>query len=129
MNISGIGTDAVEIERFKKVVEKRGKDFLKKIFTKRELEYTGSKKAVYMHMAGRFAAKEAIKKALPVNIQTGLNWSDIEILNGENGKPYALLHGKAKELMAKYKLSQVFVSISHTETIATSNALVVENGS
>lgn len=129
MKIEGIGIDAVEVERFRKAAEKHGRHFLEKIFTKKELEYTGSKKASYIHMAGRFAAKEAIKKALPDGMQSGLKWSDIEILNSENGKPYALLHGKAGRLMEKYKQLQVFVSISHTHTLATSNALVVKNGS
>ena len=129
MNIVGIGIDALEIERFRKAVEERGEKFLSKIFTQKEIDYAGTKKARYMHMAGKFAAKEAVKKALPDGADIGMNWADIEILNNEDGKPYALLHGQAKELMDKYNLSQVFVSISHTGTIATSNAMVVKDGS
>lgn len=129
MNIAGIGIDAIEIERFKTAIDKRGEVFLKKIFTQKELEYANDKgSGYYMHMAGKFAAKEAVKKALPEGIKIGLNWSDIEILNGEDGKPYALLHGSAKELKKKYDLSHVLVSISHTKDLATSNAMVVKNG-
>jgi len=128
MSIMGIGIDAVNVERFTRTVEKRGEEFLSRIFTEKELEYAGKKKGYYMHMAGKFAAKEAVKKALPDGAQIGLNWFNIEILNGEDGKPYVVLHGQAKELMDKFKLSQVLVSISHTRDIAASNALVVKDG-
>ncbi|RKY40852.1 MAG: holo-[acyl-carrier-protein] synthase [Candidatus Makaraimicrobium thalassicum] len=128
MNIAGIGIDALKIERFKKAIEQRGENFLKRIFTQKELEYAGSKKAFYVHMAGKFAAKEAVKKALPDGAELGLNWSDIEILNGKDGKPYALLHGQAEYLMKKYNLSQMVVSISHTDDLAVSNAMGVHDG-
>ena len=128
MNIAGIGIDAVKIERFRKVVDQRGDIFLKKIFTEKELEYAGTRPAFSAHMAGKFAAKEAVKKALPNGAKVGLNWSDIEILNTEDGKPYALLHGHAKRLMEKFDLAQIHVSISHTKDLAISNAVGVKNG-
>lgn len=130
MNIQGIGIDAIEIERFENAIGQHGEAFLKRIFTGKELDHAVSKnkKGYYMHMAGKFAAKEAVKKALPDGARIGLNWSDIEILNAEDGKPYAVLHGQAKSLMEKFNLSQVFVSISHTHNLATSNAMVVKDG-
>ncbi|MEA3489537.1 MAG: holo-ACP synthase [Candidatus Omnitrophota bacterium] len=128
MNIAGIGIDAVDVERFGKAVDQWGEEFLKKIFTPGELDYAGTKKARIMHMAGKFAAKEAVKKALPDGAEIGLNWADIEILNGDDGKPYAELHGHARSLMERFNLSRVFVSISHTRDLATSNAMVVKDG-
>jgi holo-[acyl-carrier protein] synthase len=128
MNIAGIGIDAVNVERFGRTAEKRGKEFLSKIFTAQELDYAGNKRGYYMHLAGKFAAKEAVKKALPNGSVIGLNWFNIEILNSEDGKPYVVLHGEAKKLMKKFNLSQIFVSISHTKDIAASNALVVKDG-
>ncbi|MBD3426111.1 MAG: holo-[acyl-carrier-protein] synthase [Candidatus Omnitrophica bacterium] len=130
MNVQGIGIDAIEIERFQNAVNKHGEPFLERIFTDKELKHAVGKnrKGYYMHMAGKFAAKEAVKKALPDGARIGLNWAEIEILNAEDGKPYAVLHGQAKELMNKYELSRVFVSISHTHELATSNAMVVKNG-
>ena len=128
MNVVGIGIDAVEISRFKKAIDQRGEGFLSKVFTRQELEYAENKKAAYMHMAGKFAAKEAVKKALPDGAEIGLAWADIEILNGEDGKPYSLLHGQAKKIMEKFNLSRVLVSISHTRDLATSNAVVVSDG-
>ncbi len=128
MSIAGIGIDAVRIERFQEAVEKRGENFLKRIFTSRELEYAGTKKGYSMHMAGKFAAKEAVKKALPNGAEIGLNWTDIEILNSSDGKPYVELHGEAKRLMKEFNLSHVLVSISHTKELAISNAVGVHNG-
>ena len=128
MDILGIGIDAVEIGRFRKAAEERGEKFLEKIFTAKELEYAGAKRAAFVHMAGKFAAKEAVKKALPDGARIGLNWADIEILNNEDGKPYAVLHGQAKRLAEKFGISDVLVSISHTKDLATSNAMAVKNG-
>ena len=128
MSVIGIGIDAVSIERFKDAAETRGEHFLRKIFTEKEIEYAGTKKAQYMHMAGKFAAKEAIKKALPEGSKIGLNWPEIEILNSQEGKPYAVLHGRAKEVADKFNINEILVSISHTEDLATSNAMAVKNG-
>jgi len=127
VRVFGLGTDIVDIKRFRKVVEKRGKDFLRKIFTEKELEHASSKKFFYEHMAGKFAAKEAVKKALPDGARIGLNWSDIEVLNHPDGKPYVELHGRAGQIMREFDLTRVLVSVSHTENIATSNALAVKD--
>lgn len=129
MNAEGIGIDIVDIKRFEKAITQHGEHFLKRVFTDKELDYIGGKKAYYMHMAGKFAAKEAVKKAIPDGAEIGLNWADIEILNSEDGKPYAALHGHAKKLMEKFELSKIIISISHTKDLAVSNALVVKNGS
>ncbi len=128
MDILGIGIDAVEISRFRKAAEERGEKFLEKIFSARELQYVDAKRASYIHMAGKFAAKEAVKKALPDGARIGLNWADIEILNNEDGKPYAVLHGHARQLAEKFGVSDVLISISHTKDLATSNAMAVKNG-
>ncbi len=128
MNVKGIGIDAVDINRFKKAVEKHGKLFVRRIFTKNEQDYAGGKKGHYMHMAGKFAAKEAVKKSLPDGAEIGLNWTEIEILNSEDGKPYVVLHGHAKKLMKKFELDGILVSISHTKDLATASALVTKNG-
>ncbi len=95
MIISGIGIDIVEVTRVEKAIKGRGDSFVGRIFTDKEREYAGSKKFRYMHLAGRFAAKEAVKKALPDGKEIGMNWHEIEILNSEDGKPYVVLHGRA----------------------------------
>ena len=128
MNIVGVGIDAIKVERFKKAVEERGDLFLKKIFTENELEHGGTKKAYYTHMAGKFAAKEELKKAIPEGASIGLNWKEIEIRNDADGKPYTVLHGEAARLAKKFNISKMLISISHTKDLALSNAVGESNG-
>jgi holo-[acyl-carrier protein] synthase len=128
MNIIGTGIDAVEISRFEKAMREKEEKFLQRIFTGDELKYVNGRRGRFMHMAGRFAAKEAVKKALPDGAKIGLNWADIEILNGTDGKPYVRLHGEALRLAEENGPFEVLVSISHTRNVAISNAMVVKNG-
>jgi holo-[acyl-carrier protein] synthase len=127
MNVEGIGIDIVDIKRFAFAAEKRGRNFLRKIFTEKELEYAETRKFSHAHMAGKFAAKEAVKKALPDGARIGLNWPEIEILNHPDGKPYVTLYGRALDIMNEFNLTRVIVSVSHTNDIATSNAMAVRD--
>ena len=127
MNIVGTGIDIIDISRFGKAAEEKGEKFLQRIFTEEELKYVNGKKTRFMHMAGKFAAKEAVKKAIPDGARIGLNWSDIEILNSDDGKPYVRLHGEAEQLVKEKGPLRVFVSISHTRDAAVSNAMVVKD--
>jgi len=128
MSVAGIGIDAVDVARFEKAAIKYGKNFLKKMFTNKELEYAETKKDYYTHMAGKFAAKEAVKKAMPNGAEIGLNWPSIEILNSSDGKPYVVLHNVAKLVAEKENIGNFFVSISHIKSVATANAMAVKNG-
>jgi len=131
MNVVGIGIDSVDVKRIERAYKESGKAFLSRIFTAKELEHASvktNKKVFFTHIAGKFAAKEAVKKALPDGADIGFAWCDIEILNDEQGKPYVKLHGAAAKVMKKFKLAQVLVSIAHTDEIAVSNAVVTKNG-
>ncbi len=115
--IIGTGVDITEVRRLRQAVEKWGKDFLNRIFTKQELENAKTRGSLYLHLAGRFAAKEAIFKALG---DKGLNWKDVQILNDKDGRPYCtVLNGKGKGM-------DVHLSISHVKTYAVANAVVTQ---
>jgi holo-[acyl-carrier protein] synthase len=129
VNILGTGIDIVDINRFEKAAKEKGEKFLRRIFTPEELKITDAKKTRFVHMAGKFAAKEAVKKAIPDGAKIGLNWRDLEILNSSDGKPYVRLHGEAELLVKKNGPFRVLVSISHTRDAAVSNAMVVKDGS
>jgi holo-[acyl-carrier protein] synthase len=122
--IIAIGTDIIEVERIQSSVEKFGDKFLNKIFTPAEIEYAMSKKNKFQHLAGRFAAKEAIVKALSECCDKGFEWEDIEVLNNKNGAPYVNLKGKFLDYMANKK--RMKISISHTETYAVAFAVLEE---
>jgi len=121
--IAGHGIDIIEISRIRAAVEKYGDTFLKRIFTPSELEYAKSKKIPYQHLAARFAAKEAFAKALGEPDDVG--WKEIELVNLENGKPVFKLSGRAERLKQKNKVSDVFVSVSHTKYYAVASVLLV----
>ena len=117
------GTDIIEIDRIEKAIEKGGKVFLNEIYTEKEIEYCEKrKKAKFQHYAARFAAKEAIFKAvngLLVN-KYDIDWKNIEILNNENGKP--LIH------FVDIKLENILsidLSISHCKKYATANVVMI----
>ena len=119
MELIGNGIDIVEIKRLKLVVEKWGDLFLNRVFTEKEIEYAKSRRKTYEHLAGRFAAKEAIIKAADVG---ELGFKDIEIVNKQSGKPYATIT-KAKSINKKYTIS---VSISHIKDYAIANAVIAK---
>ena len=119
--VRGIGIDVVEIGRMEEVVAQWGDNFLRKVFTERELEYAHSKKNPIDHIAGRFAVKEAVAKALSTGWSSGFRWKDVEVRNDTSGKPSVVLHGSVEELLAK---SRVLVSISHSESVVVAAAVI-----
>ncbi|MBU2494745.1 MAG: holo-ACP synthase [Bacteroidetes bacterium] len=120
--ILGIGIDIIEIERIKDSVERFGDAFLNKIFTKTELDYSLSKKNKYQHLAARFAAKEAIAKALYSVGDEGFEWKNVEIYNELNGLPKAKLFGKLKELVAEG--NELKITMSHSNHYVTCFAIL-----
>ncbi len=123
--MQAIGIDIVEIGRLAKVSKKWGKSFLSKVYTPRELQYAHSKRFPFQHLAARFAAKEAIFKALGEVEKDFVGWKNIEILNDAYGKPVVFWHGKAREVKEKKKLEAAIVSLSHTKNYAVASAMLV----
>jgi holo-[acyl-carrier protein] synthase len=125
MKPQAIGIDIVEIKRLERVSKKWGKDFLDKVYTPRELAYAQSKRFPQQHLAARFAAKEAIFKALGEVERDFVGWKNIEILNDNYGKPRVLWHGAAERCRKKRNLKGAVVSLSHTENYAVASAMLV----
>ncbi len=120
-----IGIDIVEIKRLVKVSKKWGPSFLKKVYTERELAYARSRRFPYQHLAARFAAKEAIFKALGEVEKNFVGWKNVEILNDAYGKPVVHWHGNALKTKRVNGLKDVVVSLSHTENYAVASAMLV----
>ena len=123
---SAIGIDIVEIKRLERVSKKWGKPFLSKVFTNRELAYARSKRFPEQHLAARFAAKEAIFKALGEVERNFVGWKNIEILNDAYGKPVVHWHNDAEAVRKKRKLKGAVVSLSHTENYAVASAMLID---
>ena len=120
--VLGIGIDIIEIERIEQSIAKFGDQFLNKIFTKTELAYCLPKKNKYQHYAARFAAKEAIAKALATGWSKGFRWQDIEIYNEPNGMPKVNLKGQLKDFLSNDKSLQI--TMSHSNHYVTCFAIV-----
>ena len=114
-----IGTDIIEVFRIKTAIEKYQELFLNKVYTIAEQEYCESKHlAKFQHYAGRFAAKEAIFKAISnIYKKSNISWLDIEILNSKTGKPEVYLFKEKKE--------NIKLSISHCNEYATATAILI----
>lgn len=118
----GIGTDIIEIHRIRETIRRHQHHFLDRVFTFREQEYCFKYTDSTPHFAGRFAAKEAISKALGKGVSPELNWLDIEIGHDELKKPIVLFSLKAQEL---FNSPKVLISISHCREYATATAILI----
>lgn len=121
--VLGMGVDIVECERIARMIEKHGDLFLKRVYTPREIEYCSPRKAAVQHYAGRWAAKEAILKALGTGWSKGIQWTDLEIANLPGGKPEVVLHGQASIHADAIGIRDVLISISHTSQQAIASAI------
>jgi holo-[acyl-carrier protein] synthase len=113
--ILGIGTDIIEISRIEQAVERWGDHFLRHVFCDEEIDYARRHKNPTQHFAGRFAAKEAILKAIGDNAH--ITWKDMKIMNDRNGRPYCIYSDK------KFR-QRILLSISHTENYAVASAII-----
>jgi holo-[acyl-carrier protein] synthase len=117
MQILGIGTDIIEIDRIARAVE-QNPHFAERVFTKAELDYCLGKRSRHAHLAARFAAKEAVAKA----VGKPLGWHDVEVVNGADRKPVVRLSGGAERAAQGCR---ILVTVSHSRNYATATAVVV----
>ncbi len=125
MRIIGIGTDIIECPRIGKMIEQHGELFLRRVYTEREIRYCQARKHAIEHFAGRWAAKEAILKAIGTGWTRGIAWTDLEIRNQTGGAPRVLVCGGAKEAARERGIANILISISHCRTYATAYSLAV----
>jgi len=125
--IIGIGTDIIEVARIERAVSKN-KNFLKKIFTEREIAYFASKNNQVTSIAGTFAAKEAVSKVFGTGIRD-FKWTDIEIWRDDLGKPNVTLYEGAKVIATQLNIAEIIVTISHCELYAVAYCIGVNQPS
>ncbi|WP_420627357.1 holo-ACP synthase [Candidatus Leptofilum sp.] len=109
-----VGVDMIEIARIERGIARHGDRFLRRFFTAQEIGYCNGR---LPSLAGRFAVKEAVGKALGTGIGD-INWTDVEVMCDERGKPQLHLHNRAHELASSKGLVQWDISLSHTDTHA-----------
>ena len=117
------GIDLLEIDRLRDAIATHGERFLQRVFTPRELEADAKK---VESLAGRFAAKEAVAKALGCGIGD-VSWKEIEILRTESGAPQLVLHGAAERMAKELGLTSWSLSLSHSQSHAVAAAVAIGN--
>lgn len=117
------GIDIIEISRIKEDVEELKERFINRVYTEKEIEYCESKKAQkYQHYAARFAAKEAIFKAISsfLDNKYSIDWKDIEVINDQQGRPMVNVNNKEN-----YNIQSIDISISHCREYAVASVVLI----
>ena len=126
MKIFGLGTDIVNIKRLEKILKENKNSFKSRIFSKNEILYCDKKKSSAPFYAKRYAAKEALSKALGTGIRKGINFKDIEIINNNFGKPSIKLKGStANFLKKKIRTKKYSIYLSLSDDLPCAQATVI----
>jgi holo-[acyl-carrier protein] synthase len=123
--IIGIGTDIVEIERIRHMIERHGDHFLNRCFTQSEIEYANRHRDSAVRFAGRWAAKEAVVKVLGTGFVQGITFHDIEVVSLHTGQPTVKLSGEALQISQQLLIAEIKLTISHAREYATATAIGV----
>ncbi|MEQ9407763.1 MAG: holo-ACP synthase [Fuerstiella sp.] len=123
--IIGLGTDIVEIDRIRGMIERHGDSFLQRCFTTAEIAYADRHRDAAVRFAGRWAAKEAVVKVLGTGFVKGITFHDIEVLPMDSGQPRIELSGGAAEIAGNMGICSVLITISHARLYATATAVGV----
>jgi holo-[acyl-carrier protein] synthase len=124
MSIVGHGIDIVETDRIRRLANEHGRRFLDRVFTPAEQDYcSANPKRYFEHLAGRFAAKEAVLKVLGTGWRGGIAWTDIEIVKDVSGQPKIKLTGQCAQIAHDLGINAWHVTLSHIETHATASAI------
>jgi holo-[acyl-carrier protein] synthase len=119
--VLGLGIDIIEIARIRRTMEVDGEGFLRKVFTAGEIAYCGGKADPAQHYAARFAAKEAVSKAMSTGWSGEFRWRDVEVMNAETGAPAVVLHGRIAERLGACR---VLISLSHSDAHVVAAAVI-----
>jgi holo-[acyl-carrier protein] synthase len=125
MDVLGIGTDITECLRIARMIERHGELFINRVYTPEEIRYCQNRKQATQHFTGRWAAKEAILKAIGTGWTRGISWLDMEIRNEPGGQPVVAVRGGVKDVVERLGIRKLLVSISHCRSHATAYAIAL----
>jgi holo-[acyl-carrier protein] synthase len=122
--LEGVGIDIVEVARIERALNRFGQRFLQRVFTPGERDYCSRKAHPSQSLAARFAAKEAVLKAMGTGLSAGISWTDVEVVNSQSGKPEVRL---SPALLRKIGNKKILLSISHTKELAIAQVVLAED--
>lgn len=117
--IVGVGVDTIEIARVAALLEGYGERFRRRVFTDGEQRYCDRRRRFAQHYAARFAAKEALLKALGIGLRMGVRWREVEVVNLPDGKPTLRLHGRTAQHAAAFGSYRLELSLTHAQEVAS----------
>ena len=124
MHVIGVGIDIIEVSRIARMIDEHGARFLDRVFTQVEQDYANASPVQRaQRLAARFAAKEAVFKALHAPSGSGISWLDIDVHNDAHGVPHATLFGAAATFATQQGLRGLYISIAHVRDFATATAV------
>jgi holo-[acyl-carrier protein] synthase len=124
-NIIGIGTDITECLRIARMIERHGELFINRVYTPGEIRYCQNRTQSTQCFTGRWAAKEAVLKALGAGRRQGISWRDIEVRNQPGGKAVVAVRGRVRDMVQQLGVGKLLVSIAHCRTHATAYAIAI----
>ncbi len=125
MSVIALGLDLVEVARIRDLLERHGERFKERTFSAGERAYCDKNADPAIHYAARFAAKEAVAKALGTGFADGVSWSDIEVLRADNGQPSVALHAGAAQRAAELGIGHLLLTLTHTRDTAAASVVAV----
>ncbi len=127
MDILGLGTQVIECERVRKLIDQHGESFLKQVYTEREVRYCNGKKQSTEQFTAVWSAKEAVFRSLGTTWKRGTNWTDVEIICEGAGAPHVAVSGPTRELMTGRAINQILLTMAFCREFATATALAVKH--
>jgi holo-[acyl-carrier protein] synthase len=127
MNVISLGVDIIEVARIRTAIERHGERFHQRFCTASEAAYCQGMRDPAPFFAARFAAKEAVSKALGTGIGAQCGWLDIEVRRKATGEPFVVMHGLGAETAKRLGIARILLSMSHTENYAMAQAVAVSD--
>lgn len=124
MSIVGIGVDLVSVDRVRAITQRWQERFLHRVYTEAERRDCFRRATPYASLAGRFAAKEAVLKALGVGWAAGVRWQDVQVVSDASGKPVARVDGRVRRLIEDAGVTRIHVSLSHDAGYAIAQVIL-----
>jgi holo-[acyl-carrier protein] synthase len=128
LSVRGIGIDLAQIPRMRRILERWDERFLRRVFTETEIAYCRRHRDPVPHLAARFAAKEAVLKALGTGLRMGVNWQEIEVRRARGEAPTVVLSGRCRALAEARGADRVLISLTHDGDYALAEVLLVGGG-
>jgi holo-[acyl-carrier protein] synthase len=122
--IIGIGMDLVEVRRVERLLERHPDRALRRLFTASEVDYCNGKGLPAQSFAARFAAKEALFKALGTGLSGGMAWHEVEVVSDPAGAPGIVLHGRAAAVANELRVKRIHLALTHTTEVAGASVIL-----